>query len=154
MAIIHRTRVVGTRRVIFSAWEPSRYAGPHHTVMTIEGRVCGRLGTQTLPEELARMPRSDERVVAVREWQTLRHEEAYAAIVAAHPEVAGGERRCGEIEVSLETLVLAALDRGLSLEREIAAALRESDAEICLCLGALINQRRARCEGGRWFRAS
>lgn len=95
--IVHKTRIIGTKLTVFSVWEP--YAG-HTTTMTIDGQRCGRVGSRLLPAELnALRAMSEERYVAVKAWHAAQYGEAYAAIVAAHPEAAEGRRDMGEIEV-------------------------------------------------------
>lgn len=99
--VIHKTKLLGTSRVAYSAWEPSSYTGAHGTLMTIDGRVMGKVGTNHLPAELNALPAySNERSLAVRAWIDSQKERAYAAIVAAVPAARDGARDgYGEIEV-------------------------------------------------------
>ena len=101
---VRRTRIIGTRLDIYSAWEPSTPFGGHSTITseeTPEGvKWFGRVGTERLPKELDALPaRSEARFTAVREWQRNRYRRAYELIVAAFPEAAAGREAMGEIEV-------------------------------------------------------
>jgi hypothetical protein len=94
---IHATKIIGTNRVILSAWEPD--AG-HSTTMHLDGIRYGRIGCRKLPGTLEALPAmSAIRSELVRGWHQAQYEEAYAAIIAERPDVAGGERSMGEIEV-------------------------------------------------------
>ncbi len=68
--------------------------------MTIDGKCCGRVGSEDLPAELDKLPaRSKERYYAVQGWFNLRKEESYRLIIAEYPELASAERFDGEIVV-------------------------------------------------------
>lgn len=99
--IVVRTRVVGTRIDIYSVWEPSAVIGQHAVITSAKsGGWLGRVGTRALPAGLATQAQSPERAKTVRAWFAQEYEEAYAAILAACPQVAFGNRRGGEIEVT------------------------------------------------------
>jgi len=78
--------------------------GGHSSIQTIEGEKgwWGQLGSERdLPQELEALPAfSPERAGRVGAWRRQRYEEAYAAILAVHPEVAGGKRSMGSISVT------------------------------------------------------
>ncbi len=86
--------------VVYAAYEPSSYFGPHSTLYTIDGQVHGSIPSRRLPEEIeALKPGSPERLVACDANRRANEAEAYAAIVAAYPEAADGRRGMGEIEL-------------------------------------------------------
>lgn len=95
---VQKTRIIGTRLDVYSAWEP--YAG-HSTLTHVDGVRYGRIGTAPLPAALEALPAmSDERSRAVRAWHADEYRRAYVAIESAHPETRGASRDMGEIEVS------------------------------------------------------
>lgn len=92
--IIERTQIIGTNRVYFSAWEPD--AG-HSTInYSQHGFKAGRVGTRALPDVLDDLPpMSNERLTLVMEWKRAEYQEAYQAILEAHPELGGKKlERC------------------------------------------------------------
>ena len=101
---VERTRIIGTNAVAFSVWEPtSGPMGEHSTKTTFDEVWHGRVGTRRLTKELDAMkPGSVERINAVQAFQNAQYEEAYADIIAAHPEAAGGYRSMGEITITVE----------------------------------------------------
>jgi hypothetical protein len=104
--VVSQCRISGTRLHVFSAWK--RAAGflscGHQTITHIGADLYGRMGTERPGAEVAHLPAmSDERVAAVTAWYAARCADAYAAIDAAFPEIAGaGIRVAGTIELSSE----------------------------------------------------
>uniref|UniRef100_A0A6M3M5H9 Uncharacterized protein n=1 Tax=viral metagenome TaxID=1070528 RepID=A0A6M3M5H9_9ZZZZ len=96
MAIIKRTRIIGTRQVIYDAWEPSR---GHSTITHAdEHGWLGRIGSRRLPPDLAALrPYSQERREAVAAWHESQYQEAYSLILAEYPAAADGYRSMGDI---------------------------------------------------------
>jgi hypothetical protein len=107
MVTIKSTKIIGTTITVYSAYEPAAHglpgAGWDHSTLTSEDGsdgFLGRIGTRRLPAELEALPAySDERLAAVGAWQEAQYREAYALILAAHPEAIDGRRSMGEIEV-------------------------------------------------------
>jgi hypothetical protein len=99
--VIQKTRIIGTKIVAYSAWTPSSYTGRHQTVTSIDGVCHGKVGTERIPAEIDALPvYTQERADAVLAWYAAQREIAYAAILAAHPEAAAGQRDgMGQIEV-------------------------------------------------------
>jgi hypothetical protein len=100
--IVERYNIIGTRRWVYDAWEPSERNGEmpfsHSTIRTVDGRWMGRIGTRRLPAELEALPAySSERARAVGAFHEAQYEEAYAAIIAAFPAAEHGCRSMGEI---------------------------------------------------------
>jgi len=101
---IRAYQIIDTTTVVYSAWTPSRLIGRHSTITSFDGAPgwWGRLGSERLPVELEGLkPGSDERIAAVRAFHDACYQAAYEAILAEHPEAAGGRRSMGEIEVTL-----------------------------------------------------
>lgn len=100
--MIKRTRILGTKSVVYSVWEPSSFFGPHGTLTTINGETFGRLGTRRdLPEELESLPPySDERWYRVKAWYTDQYEKAYQLILTEYPHLSTGYKDMGEIIVN------------------------------------------------------
>ena len=98
---IKRTHILGTRAIVYSAWEPGGISHSHTTITTIGGARFGRIHTRTSGEETFAHLRggSPERIAAVRAWYAAKDEESYAAILTAYPEAADGVRSDGDIEV-------------------------------------------------------
>lgn len=98
---VRKTRIIGTRCVVYSAWEPSSLLGKHGTVTTnAYGDWIGRVGTRAISPEVEKMKGgSPERCAAVDAHHKAQYEEAYAAIIARYPEAAEGRRDMGEIEI-------------------------------------------------------
>ena len=91
-----RTRIIGTRELVYHLWEPTDLLrGPHASVMSIDGAWHGQVGTARLPAvldaELA--PGTEERKAAVDAHYGLQREAAYRAIESAFPETKGGTQR-------------------------------------------------------------
>lgn len=103
--VVVRYRIVGTRELVYSCWEPTHFlAGPHATVMAIEGSWYGRVGsTRPPPSLLAELPvGSEERRSAVDAHYGLQNAAAYRAIRGAFPEAVNGkETSLGEITLVL-----------------------------------------------------
>ena len=98
--IVQKYRIIGTNTVCYSAWEPSSYTGPHHTLTTIDGKVYGQVSTLRIPPEIDALPCGWDRSDACARWYADQYERSYAAIVAAHPEAAAGVRDgMGGIEI-------------------------------------------------------
>ena len=98
--IVHKFSVGGARDLVcFAAYEPSSYFGPHGSLMTLDGNVCGSLQSRRLPASIDEMPIYAERLAACDAFRKANEAEAYAAIVEAYPEATDGLRRNGEIEV-------------------------------------------------------
>jgi len=103
--IVHKTRIIGTNRVIFSAWEPT-YGSPekgfnHTTITMINGSWYGKVGTHRLPAYLTPRPRGrnntleawityDIVVRAADEWTQANRRRAYFAIEFDYPEISAG----------------------------------------------------------------
>lgn len=79
---IIRTNIAGTRVQVFSAWAPDGHGNPSHsTVRYIGDALYGRIGTERLPEEIDRLPRSSaERSEAYNAWRQETCREAYELI--------------------------------------------------------------------------
>jgi hypothetical protein len=96
---VQRYTVIGTTITVYEAWESTAPVGSslygHGTLLRIEGQLLGRVGTRRATVE-ARPG------VLVGTWsldqEQDEEEEAYAAIIAAFPEAAGGQRFDGKIE--------------------------------------------------------
>jgi hypothetical protein len=76
VVLIKKYRIEGTDIWMFSAWEPSKLIGAHHTITYVDGEVFGRIGTLHFTEE--------------------EFEKAYALIIDEHPEAAEGKGDQGE----------------------------------------------------------
>lgn len=99
-----KTKLIGTNRVVFSAWEPTEFAVGHSVVTTIEGKWYGRIGSRRLPEELESLPAmSASRSKAVRAWHQSEYQRAYAIIEEYDPRATCGRRDMGEIEITLDS---------------------------------------------------
>jgi hypothetical protein len=98
---VHKASIAGTRNlIVYAAYEPSSYFGPHSSLMTLDGQTCGSLPSRRLTPELDALPAMTEvRFRAVDAYHQKNCEEAYQAIVAAYPEAKDGRRRAGEIEM-------------------------------------------------------
>ena len=84
---LHIYKIIGTHFTIYEAYEP--YDG-HSSIMTLEGKKMGRVGSRRLPKELESLPaRSDIRVEAVTAWQYAQYEEAYDFIFSCCPKLKG-----------------------------------------------------------------
>ena len=100
MIQIKATKILGTACTVFSAWEPApSIFGGHSTKMHIDGKLFGRVGTRELPREIEAIPYGSERLHACDVFRSAQYEEAYRAIVAAHPEAASGMYDMGQIEI-------------------------------------------------------
>lgn len=93
-----------SRTTLYVAWE--RDANNHSTITYGLGShdgCFGQIGTINIPAELDALPAmTDVRSNAVRAFRTADHDRAYAAILAAYPELAANpraRRSMGEIEV-------------------------------------------------------
>jgi hypothetical protein len=82
-------RVLGTRWVVFSAWEalsPDVGFWSHSVQHTFDGMRMGQVGRRRLPDDLAVMsPFSEERIAAVKSWHAAEYARAYEAIYAQFP---------------------------------------------------------------------
>lgn len=102
--IVRCEQTVGGNRFVYSVWEPSDLFA-HSNIISASSLDpgasgwLGRVGSRPLTPELKALPYGDERVAAVDAFHQAQYEEAYAAIVAEHPEAAGGSRDMGEITV-------------------------------------------------------
>lgn len=98
---VTRTPIIGTNCVLFRAYELSAagYFGPHSFLFTIDGKVHGELPSRALPAEIAALPVGPHRWGECDAFRAANEREAYAAILAAYPEAAGGSRRMGQIEI-------------------------------------------------------
>lgn len=98
--IVARTPIGGSNCVAFSAWQPAPGSWPKHsTIMSFDGVMAGRVGSDPIPECIDQMARGADRVAAVRKFYDDCNQRAYDAIVAAFPEAAEGTRSIGEIEI-------------------------------------------------------
>ncbi len=108
MIVIRQTRIIGTDRVIFSAWEPTALmarVGAGHSTITHDGERgwLGRIGTSALPAEIDPIPVGPARSFAGRRGSNEHeHRRAYRALIGAHPELndcRDARFDMGEIEV-------------------------------------------------------
>lgn len=98
--IVRKSRIIGTRIDVYVVWEPSALTGQHSSLTTIDGKWYGRVGTRPLPAALDALPAmSDERYNAVKRFHEEQYQEAYALIIATHPEAFYGRPDMGEIVV-------------------------------------------------------
>jgi hypothetical protein len=85
---VKRTPICATPDAVYSAWELQPEGEPfsHSTTTRIGGRRCGRIGSRSLPPDLAAMrPLSGERYDAVEAWLEAQREESRALIRRAFP---------------------------------------------------------------------
>lgn len=97
--IVTKHQIIGTKHFVFGAYEASAYSGRHSSLLSIDGQCCGSLASRPMPAEIAALPVGPARWEALDEFRAANEAEAYAAIVAAFPEAADGERSRGEIEI-------------------------------------------------------
>ncbi len=101
--VVHKYNIIGTRLIVYNAWEPSSVMGKHSTITTIDGKWYGRLGTSQVPPDINALPAgSDERIKAVRTYFDKEETEAYRIVIEAFPEAAAGTRDMGDIEIILK----------------------------------------------------
>ena len=102
--IVKRTRIIGTTRYVYTAWE--EFAG-HTTVATIDGKRCGEIGQRPLPAELASLPAYTlERADKVASFLVAVYMLERNAIYTAYPHLRNSRHTCfqgsidtyGEIE--------------------------------------------------------
>lgn len=103
-----RYQIIGTRIWIYALYEPSSYCGPHSSLLTIDDRCHGRVGTRRPSDDLEALPSGPTRSAAVCAFYEAQYQEAYTALRAAFPETAGVgggvsasrvRERDGELEV-------------------------------------------------------
>jgi hypothetical protein len=80
--IVQATRIIGTDRIVYSAWESSSYTGEHATVTTIDGEVFGKIGTRR-PTNLPASP--IERMDASYDHYAAEYARAVDTILAHEP---------------------------------------------------------------------
>lgn len=84
--IITRRYIIGTRRIVFTAWEPQH--PQHSTVMHIDGKPYGRVGTLGLDLCTAKYPYGTrERIALLDEHRKIQHEKAYREIFNEYPDL-------------------------------------------------------------------
>lgn len=84
--VIKTAQVVGSNKVIYSAWEPSSLTGRHHVITFIDGVCYGQVGRTRIGDEIEAMPGgSAERIEACRAHRERDCARAYAAITSAYP---------------------------------------------------------------------
>lgn len=87
--VVRATRIIGTKLVVFSAWEPSAMMGKHRTITTFDGdsEWYGQIGSRPLPADIEVLKGgSPERSEALRQFRQAQQIEAFGAIRAAFPE--------------------------------------------------------------------
>ena len=100
---VQRHRILGTRIMVYAAWERSSVMGKHSTITTIDGEWYGRVGTRHLPAWMNALPAmSDERSRIVGEYHDAQYGEAYDIIRRAFPEVCeyAARESMGELETT------------------------------------------------------
>ncbi len=97
--LVHKHSVAGTKSlIVYAVYELTTYFGPHSTVMTLEGRLYGKVPTRELPKEIDDQPHGWKRSDALVTWRQLLYEECYQVIRAVYPETAAGIFVNGDIE--------------------------------------------------------
>ncbi len=97
--VVTKTKILGSGRFVFDAYEPSSYFGKHSTLFTIEGQCHGSVPSRRLPEEIDIIPVGSARWEALDAFRSANETEAYAAILAAFPEAAKGHLSMGHIDL-------------------------------------------------------
>ena len=100
---IHRTRIIGTTAVYYTAWEPTELAGRHSSITTRQGSPfgtwLGQIGTDPDPALFNHLPSmTDERIKECRKAYEERYAVAYEMIYEAWPELrTTGRAKDGEV---------------------------------------------------------
>lgn len=85
-SIITRRYIIGTRRIVFTAWEPQH--PQHSTVMHIDGKPYGRVGTLGLYLCTAKYPYGTrERITLLNQHRESQYEKAYKEIFNEYPDL-------------------------------------------------------------------
>lgn len=81
------SRIIGTNRTVYGAWEPSSYMGNHRCITTTDGgQTLGQVGTRRIGSEIEALPGgSGDRIIACEKHRMAQVEEAQAAIASAFP---------------------------------------------------------------------
>ena len=96
--LVRRYRIIGTRSIVYDAWEPAQPADGHSMLTGHGGQWWGQIGSGPLPAEVDALPAwSDARSRAFRAWQRREHARAYTLILRVFPDAAHGRRHDGEI---------------------------------------------------------
>ena len=101
---IQRTKSIGTKLVMFSAWKLANqsYTEPgYSTITTINGLLYGQIGTEYTPRHVLVHRNTPEWFAAYDGWRKSTYNEAYNVIVAEHEEAKPGKRDMGQIEIWL-----------------------------------------------------
>ena len=100
---VKRIPICASNCVVYGAYSPAKNYEGFSSFMSVNGESCGRVGTESLPKELAMLPAfTDERYKAVKAFHAMNYERAYAAILAEYPHLKDARRDMGEISEWVE----------------------------------------------------
>lgn len=83
--IVTKHRIIGTRCLVFTAWEPQ--TPEHITMTTIDGKPYGKIGSRDMGLCTKKYPYgSPERINLLKEYRELENLRAFTAIRIKYPD--------------------------------------------------------------------